>query len=112
MASIGTQFRALHDAPGTFIMPNPWDVGSARLLAQSGFKALATTSSGMAHALGLPDGAVPREAVLAHCRAIAGATLMPVSADLERGFGDSPEAVYQTIVAAAETGVAGGDPDR
>lgn len=100
-------FRALHEAPGLFVMPNPWDAGSARLLAQSGFKALATTSSGMAHALGLPDGAVPREAVLAHCRAIAGATSLPVSADLEKGFGDSPEAVYQTVVAAGETGIAG-----
>ncbi|MEM7121448.1 MAG: isocitrate lyase/phosphoenolpyruvate mutase family protein [Pseudomonadota bacterium] len=100
-------FRALHEAPGAFIIPNPWDAGSARLLAAIGFKALATTSAGMAHAHGLRDGAMTRDLVLDHCRTIVAATPLPVSADLEKGFGDSPEAVHETILAAAEIGLAG-----
>ena len=107
MAS-GKAFRALHEQDGAFIIPNPWDVGSARVLAALGFRALATTSAGMAHALGLPDGRVSPEAVLAHCRTIVSATNLPVSADLEKGFGDSPESVAETIRAAAATGLAGG----
>ncbi len=107
MTDPGKTFRALHRREAAFILPNPWDVGSARILAALGFEALATTSAGMAHALGLPDGGVPREAVLAHCRALAAATPLPVSADLEKGFGDSPESVYETIEAAAATGLAG-----
>ena len=103
----GAAFRALHAEPGAFIIPNPWDVGTARILAALGFRALATTSAGMAFSLGVPDGYVSREAVLAHCRAIVGATDLPVSADLEKGFGDSPERVVDTIRAAAETGLAG-----
>ena len=104
----GEAFRALHEQDGAFIIPNPWDVGSARILAALGFRALATTSAGMAHALGLPDSRVSPESVLAHCRAIIAATDLPVSADLEKGFGDSPESVAVTIRAAAATGLAGG----
>ncbi len=100
-------FRALHEAPGTFVVPNPWDIGSARILAAAGFKALATTSAGLAFSKGLPEGRLDRDAVLDHCRDIAGATPLPVSADLEKGFGDSPESAYETIQAAAATGLAG-----
>jgi 2-methylisocitrate lyase-like PEP mutase family enzyme len=107
MTTLGATFRTLHERPGAFMIPNPWDVGSARILAGFGFEALATTSAGHAFSLGLPDGAVPREAVLAHCRMIVGATPLPVSADLEKGFGDSPESVAETIRAAAATGLAG-----
>lgn len=103
----GEAFRALHAQEGAFIIPNPWDIGTARILAAMGFKALATTSAGMAFALGLPEGRVSMEATLAHCRAIVSATDLPVSADLEKGFGDSPERVSETIRAAAETGLAG-----
>jgi 2-methylisocitrate lyase-like PEP mutase family enzyme len=107
MTDRGAKFRALHEREGAFIIPNPWDIGSARILAALGFEALATTSAGMAFSLGLPDGAVTKEAALAHCRAIVAATALPVSADLEKGFGDSPEAVAETIAAAAATGLAG-----
>jgi 2-methylisocitrate lyase-like PEP mutase family enzyme len=112
-------FRALHERPGAFVIPNPWDVGTARILAGLGFEALATTSAGMAFALGRRDGAVSRDEALAHARAIVGATPLPVSADLENGFGDAPETVAETIRLAADTGLAGasiedasGDPDR
>ena len=112
-------FRALHARPGAFVIPNPWDVGTARILAGLGFEALATTSAGMAFALGRRDGAVSRDEALAHARAIVGATPLPVSADLENGFGDAPEVVAETIRLAANTGLAGasiedatGDPDR
>lgn len=101
-------FRALHEREGAFIIPNPWDVGSARMLAGLGFEALATTSAGMAFSQGLPDGCVRRDAVLDHCRVIVAATDLPVSADLENGFGDAPEDVADTIRAAAATGLAGG----
>src|SRR3546814_16019368 len=100
-------FRALHNAAGAFVIPNPWDVGSARLLASLGFKALATTSAGFAYSLGTSDGRVSRDDVLAHCRAIVEATELPVSADLEKGFGDSPASAAETIRAASETGLAG-----
>ena len=103
----GARFRALHQQPGAFIIPNPWDVGTARILASFGFKALATTSAGLAFSLGVREGRVSREATLAHCRAIVDATDLPVSADLEKGFGDSPESAAETIRAAAETGLAG-----
>ncbi len=113
------QFRALHERKGAFVIPNPWDVGSARILAGLGFEALATTSAGMAFALGRRDGAVSREDVLAHCRAIAAATDLPVSADLENCFGDDPATVAETIGLAAQTGIVGasvedasGDPQR
>ncbi len=101
-------FRALHERPGAFVIPNPWDVGTARVLASLGFEALATTSAGLAFSLGLPEGVVPREQALAHYRDIVAATDLPVSADLEKGFGDDPASVAETIRAAAEAGLAGG----
>ncbi|WP_374650381.1 oxaloacetate decarboxylase [Dongia sp.] len=103
----GTAFRRLHEQPGTFIIPNPWDIGTARILAAMGFPALATTSAGMAFALGVAEGRVPREDALRHCRDIAEATALPVSADLEKGFDDSPESAAETIRAAAGIGLAG-----
>ncbi|RBP14307.1 2-methylisocitrate lyase-like PEP mutase family enzyme [Roseiarcus fermentans] len=115
----GAAFRKLHDSPGAFIIPNPWDVGTARILAALGFPALATTSAGMAFSLGVADGRVSWEHTLDHCRALVAATALPVSADLERGLGDSPESAAQTIRAAARIGLAGcsledhtGDRDR
>lgn len=104
--SKGSEFRDLH-ADGVFVIPNPWDVGTSRILASLGFKALATTSAGMAFSLGLPEGAVSLAATLDHCRSIAEATDLPVSADLEKGFGDDPEVVFETVVAAASVGLAG-----
>jgi len=102
------RFRALHEGPGAFVIPNPWDAGSARLLAGLGFQALATSSAASANTLGRRDGAVSREEALAMARAIVDATDLPVSADLEKGFGDSPEIVMETIRLAAEVGLAGG----
>jgi 2-methylisocitrate lyase-like PEP mutase family enzyme len=114
-----SSFRDLHHRAGAFIIPNPWDVGSAKILASIGFEALATTSAGFAFSSGLKEGRVIPSAVLDHCRAIVEATPLPVSADLEKGFGDPPEAVRETIRRAAETGLAGasiedfsGDPRR
>jgi len=104
----GLQFRALHARPGAFVIPNPWDAGSARLLAHLGFEALATTSAGFAFSVGRPDNAVGRDAVLAHAAAIVAATELPVSADLENGFGDAPATVAETIRLAAASGLAGG----
>lgn len=101
------RLRALHHQPGAFIIPNPWDVGSARILAALGFKALATTSAGFAFSLGLIDGGVARDVALEHCRQLVEASDLPVSADLENCFGDAPEDVAATIRAAAETGLAG-----
>jgi 2-methylisocitrate lyase-like PEP mutase family enzyme len=103
-------FRALHERPGAFIIPNPWDAGTARLLASLGFEALATTSLGLSNALGRPDGAgvVSRDEVLANCRMIADATDLPVNADLENGYADEPRAAAETIRLAAEAGVVGG----
>src|SRR5713101_2584788 len=86
-------FRALHEGPEPLLLPNPWDAGSAKLLQSLGFSALATTSSGFAATLGRPDGAVTREEALAHAAAIAAATEVPVSADLENGFADDPAGV-------------------
>src|ERR1700761_8682575 len=91
------RFRALHDGPGAFVIPNPWDIGSARLLAGLGFEALATSSAASATAIGRRDGALTRDEALAHARMIVNATDLPVSADLERGFGDAPEIVAETI---------------
>ena len=107
-AEKGEAFAGLHKRAGTFIIPNPWDVGSARLLAHLGFKALATSSAGYAFSIGKPDNAVGREAMLAHATAIAAATNLPVSIDLENGFGDTPEIVAETIRLAASTGAVGG----
>lgn len=101
-------FVALHQRAQAFIIPNPWDVGSARLLEQLGFEALATSSAGHAFSLGQRDNSLTREQVLAHCRALCQATSIPVSADLESGFGDDPKTVAETIRLAAETGLAGG----
>jgi len=99
-------FKALH-AQGVFVIPNPWDIGSAKLLAREGFRALATTSAGMAWAIGRPDGGVGREGALAHARAIVGATELPVSADLENGFGDAPADCAETVRGAAAAGLVG-----
>ncbi len=101
-------FRALHQRDRAFIIPNPWDLGTARLLASLGFEALATTSAGYAFALGRPDNTVGRERMMDHVRAIAAATDLPVSADLENGFGDDPRVVAETIRLAGEAGLAGG----
>ncbi|MGJ5819796.1 isocitrate lyase/PEP mutase family protein [Paludibaculum fermentans] len=101
------QFRALHEGPGAFVIPNPWDAGSARLLAGLGFPALATSSAACAVGLGRRDGGITRDEALAHAALIAAATDLPVSADLENGFGDAPEVVAETIRRAAEAGVAG-----
>jgi len=100
-------FVELH-RKGLFLIPNPWDVGSARLLAHLGFFALATSSAGYAFSIGKPDNAVGRDAMLAHAASVAAATDLPVSIDLENGFGDSPEIVAETIRLAAATGAVGG----
>jgi 2-methylisocitrate lyase-like PEP mutase family enzyme len=107
-AEKGAVFAELHRQDGTFLIPNPWDVGSARLLAHLGFEALATSSAGYAFSIGKPDNAVGREAMLAHAAAVAAATDLPVSIDLENGFGDTPEIVAETIRLAAQTGAVGG----
>ncbi|NGM86385.1 isocitrate lyase/phosphoenolpyruvate mutase family protein [Parapusillimonas sp. SGNA-6] len=101
-------FRALHQQDGAFIIPNPWDVGTARLLSLLGFQALATTSAGYAFSSGQPDFSVGRDRMLAHVAEIVAATDLPVSADLENGFGDEPDTVAETIRMAAATGLAGG----
>src|SRR5581483_6697177 len=95
-------FRALHERPGAFIIPNPWDAGTARMLASFGFEALATTSLGLANMLGRADSAVTRAEVIDNCREIAAATDLPVNADLENGFADAPDAAAETIRLAAE----------
>ncbi|HKA48610.1 MAG TPA: isocitrate lyase/phosphoenolpyruvate mutase family protein [Candidatus Dormibacteraeota bacterium] len=106
----GAAFRLLHERPGAFVIPNPWDAGTAQVLAGLGFEALATTSSGLAFTLGRRDaeGAVTREQALTSAGAIAAATSLPVSADLENGFGDDPETVAETIRMAAAIGLVGG----
>lgn len=103
----GERFKALHEREGAFIIPNPWDAGSARLLEAMGFEALATTSSGFAQSLGRMDGSVTLIEKAAHCRALAEATDIPVSADLENGFADDPADVAAAIRTIAETGIAG-----
>lgn len=102
------RFQALHRGPGAFVMPNPWDGGSACLLAGLGFQALATSSGAAAGTLGRRDGAISRDEALALAQAIVRATDLPVSADLENGFGDAPEAVAETIRLAAAAGLVGG----
>jgi 2-methylisocitrate lyase-like PEP mutase family enzyme len=102
------RFRKLHDGPGAFLIANAWDAGSARILAGLGFQALATSSGACAGVLGRRDGSVTREEALAHARGIVMATDLPVSADLEKGFGDSPAAAAETIRLAGEAGLAGG----
>jgi 2-methylisocitrate lyase-like PEP mutase family enzyme len=112
------QFRSLHEAPEAFVIANVWDGGSARMMAALGFPALATSSGASAGLLGRRDGRVTREKALAQARVICDATDLPVSADLEKGFGDAPEVVAETIRLAAEAGLVGcsiedasGDPD-
>jgi 2-methylisocitrate lyase-like PEP mutase family enzyme len=100
------EFRRLHES-GCFVIPNPWDVGSARLLAQLGFKALATSSSALAWTLGRPDNRVSLDETLRHLRAIAQEVDVPVNADFEAGFAVEPAAVAANVAAAAETGIAG-----
>jgi 2-methylisocitrate lyase-like PEP mutase family enzyme len=99
-------FRQLHET-GCFVIPNPWDVGSARYLQGLGFKALATTSAGFAFTQGLPDGGVSRAMMLAHFRDIVAATDVPVNADFEGGFADAPEGVAESVRLCIDTGVAG-----
>src|SRR4051812_27739949 len=101
------RFRALHERPGVFVIPNPWDVGSARVLAGLGFQALATSSAASAAAIGRRDRDLTRDEALEHARLIVGATALPVSGDLENGFGDTPESVADTIRLAAEAGLVG-----
>ncbi len=110
-AEKGERFRALHARPGAFVIPNPWDAGTARLLAGLGFEALTTTSAGLAFMLGRRDGAgvVTRDEALANARLIVEATDLPVAADLENGYGHAPEAAAETIRLAGETaGLVGG----
>lgn len=104
---IAERFLELHHGPEPLLIPNPWDTGSARLLASLGFSALATTSSGFAATLGRPDGSVTRDEALAHAAAIAAATALPVSADLEDGFAGHPAGVAETVRLAVAAGLAG-----
>lgn len=113
------RFRTLHNISKAFVIPNPWDAGSARLMAALGFQALATSSGAFAGMLGRRDGEISRDESLALARAVVDATDLPVSADLEHGFGNEPEAVAQTIQMAAAVGLVGGsiedstgDPER
>jgi 2-methylisocitrate lyase-like PEP mutase family enzyme len=113
------RFRTLHEALETFVVANAWDAGSARILTALGFEALATSSGACAGVLGRRDGMVTRDEALAHCQSIVDATALPVSADLEKGFGDTPETAAETIRLAAEIGLVGasiedatGDPAR
>jgi 2-methylisocitrate lyase-like PEP mutase family enzyme len=101
------RFLALHSGPTPLLIPNPWDAGSARVLASLGFQALATTSSGFAATLGQLDGSVTRDQALGHAATIAAATDLPVSADLENCFAHDPEGVAETVELAAHTGLAG-----
>lgn len=103
-------FRALHERPGIFVMPNPWDAGTAKLFASLGFEALATTSLGFASSRGRVDGtlSISREELIANCREIASATELPVNADLENGYADDPEEAAAVIRLAADAGVVGG----
>lgn len=101
-------FTALHEREELFVIPNPWDVGTARLLERLGFQALATTSAGYAFSRGRPDRSVARPEMIAHVSEIASATSLPVSADLENGYGDSPECAAETVRLAAAAGVVGG----
>jgi 2-methylisocitrate lyase-like PEP mutase family enzyme len=107
-AETAAAFAELHRCEGTFIIPNPWDVGSACLLAHAGFEALATSSAGYAFSIGKADGQVGRDQTLAHASEVVAATGLPVSIDLENGFGDAPEVAAETIRLAAAAGAVGG----
>lgn len=104
-----SEFRVLHEGPGTFVIPNPWDGGTARFFGQLGFRALATTSAGSAFSLGLPDqrGALSREMALAHISELVAVTDLPVSADFESGYANDPVDVAESVRLCLETGVAG-----
>src|ERR1044071_817189 len=104
--SLAEKFRALHEA-GCFVLPNPWDIGTAIYLERLGFKALATTSAGFAFSRGKPDGGVPRDEMLAHIREIVEATTLPVNADFLAGYADEPERVAANVQLCVATGVAG-----
>jgi 2-methylisocitrate lyase-like PEP mutase family enzyme len=104
----GNAFRELHERDSAFIIPNPWDIGTAQLLAYLGFEALATTSAGYAFSVGKRDNTINRDEMMTHVTVITKATDLPVSADLENGFGDSPETVGETIQLATATGLVGG----
>jgi 2-methylisocitrate lyase-like PEP mutase family enzyme len=106
-AEKGRIFRALHEREGAFVIPNPWDLGSAQLLAQMGFEALATTSGGFAFSIAKPDGGVGRDAMMAHVQALASGVDLPVSGDLENGYGDAPEDAAETVRLAAAAGLVG-----
>jgi 2-methylisocitrate lyase-like PEP mutase family enzyme len=119
--SIADKRRAFHELhkAGCFVIPNPWDVGSARFLQSLGFKALATTSSGFAWSQGLPDGSTPRDRVLAHLHELVAATDLPLNADFESGYAADAAGVAESVRLAVETGVAGlsiedstGDPAK
>ncbi len=109
-AEKAVRFLALHQGPDPFVIPNPWDAGSARILAGLGFQALTTTSAGLAFTLGRTDGtaSVSRADALANARAIVDATSLPVAADLENGYGHRPEDAAETVRLAAESGLVGG----
>jgi PEP phosphonomutase and related enzymes len=104
--SLAAKFRAVHES-GCFVLPNPWDIGTAIYLERLGFKALATTSAGFAFSRGKPDGGVPRDEMLAHIREIVNATELPVNADFQAGYADEPENVAANVRRCIETGVAG-----
>jgi 2-methylisocitrate lyase-like PEP mutase family enzyme len=106
-ADLADRFLALHRPGQPLLLPNPWDAGSARILASLGFEALATTSSGFAATFGRPDGSVTRDEAIGHAAEIARATPLPVSADLENGYADDPQQVAATVTAAIEAGLAG-----
>src|SRR5437660_10224016 len=102
------RFRVLHEREGAFIIPNPWDIGSARLLAGLGFEALATTSAGFANSLGRLDGQVTLDELMKHCQDLSAATDLPVSADLENCFADDPAKAAETVLLGARAGLVGG----
>src|SRR6266516_4874721 len=104
--SLVTKFRALHES-SCFVLPNPWDIGTAIYLERLGFKALATTSAGCAFSRGKPDGGVPRDDMLAHIREIVEATALPVNADFMAGYADEPEGLAANVRLCVATGVAG-----
>src|SRR5215218_7864377 len=104
----GEQLKRLHEGPGLFVIPNPWDAGSAKLLEGLGFKSLTTTSAGLAWTIGKADGQATREESLANASQVIAAVDLPVAADLENGFGASPEDVATTIRRASEVGLVGG----
>jgi len=101
-------FQRLHERPGVFVIPNPWDVGSARILESLGYEALATTSAGYAFSTGRLDGAVGLKEMIEHCRVLCAGTKLPMSADLENGYSDDPKIAAQTLVLGAEAGLVGG----